>query len=104
MLTARGFIRSNNGVTFTAVFLIDGLELYGSGKFLSASVPPFRGAKASLVYNSPNDLTYRQEFTGFVGEEVLALGFKNGSSINATLDEFLPEKTPVGGVVSWVQS
>jgi hypothetical protein len=77
MPTAFGTIMSTNGSKFVAIFIIDEIQYIYAGT-LGRNTGPFTVNRATLTFNSTNQLSATRSFTGQVGISRVSFKIDNG--------------------------
>ncbi|KAF8159497.1 hypothetical protein B0H34DRAFT_406525 [Crassisporium funariophilum] len=99
MPSVEGEFKSQLGLTFVFSFVFETTEISGSGRF-KTSVPPFL-SKATLIYTSPDQLSGKKHFSGFVGPDKLTLELDDGPTIEGPLQNKIDEAIETSGFIDW---
>ncbi|KAG0248009.1 hypothetical protein DFQ27_001293, partial [Actinomortierella ambigua] len=99
--TAYGQVRTiAGGIRFTSSFYINGLQYRFDGN-LSPAVPDLSSRKATLKYESTEQLFATRVFSGTIGIEDFELTLVNGPVISGRLDVPVDRKSSVAGAGRW---
>ncbi|KAF7342211.1 hypothetical protein MVEN_01809000 [Mycena venus] len=102
MPSVKGTISSQNGSKFVATFIIDEIQYIYSGS-LNPNAGAFNVTKATLTYDSTDDLTSTRSYTGQVGISKVTLNIRNGPVAAGPLpdDGLIDPASTVSGTGTW---
>ncbi|KAF8165940.1 hypothetical protein B0H34DRAFT_691046 [Crassisporium funariophilum] len=98
MPSARGTVKSSNGVRFTCTFDIDDMMFIFSGSF-TTTVPHFSSNNVTVTYDGEHQLSSVRVFDGHIGARNFKLELANGPVIEGVLDIPIPGMSVMGNGV-----
>ena len=100
--TAKGNIVSQNGSKFVATFIINEIQYIYAGS-IDPNPGKFNVSKASLAYDSTDDLTGTHSYTGQVGITQVKFNIKNGPVASGPLpdDGQVDPASTISGSGTW---